>query len=96
MADENVVIVLLARVPVAGIVDFLAYEARVLPLLAEYGGVLQRRLRMADGTVELHIVRFSDPAGLDRFRQDPRRAAAAWLLERSGATTEMFSMADVG
>jgi hypothetical protein len=38
-------LVLLARIPPEGISTLAAYEDHVLPLLAERGGVLQRRLR---------------------------------------------------
>ncbi len=42
---------------------FAAYDARVLPLLAEHGGTLERRLQSADAQVELHLVSFpSDEA----------------------------------
>jgi hypothetical protein len=86
---------LVARIPVSGVADFQSYEAQVLPLLGTYGGTLQRRLRNADGTVEIHVVRFDERAGLERFRGDPGRAAAANMLERSGAAIELWEMNDV-
>jgi hypothetical protein len=67
----------------------------VLPLLPEYGGALERRLRSADGTKELHIVRFGSRADFERFRSDPRRSAAAPLLQRSGAVVKMMELHDV-
>ena len=93
MAD--LVLALIARVPAAGVADFQAYEARVLPLLPEYGGSLERRLRNADGTVEMHVLRFGSRDGLDQFRQDERRAAAIPLLQRSGAAVELLELHDV-
>ncbi len=93
MAD--LVLALIARVPAAGVSDFQAYEAHVLLLLGERGGTLERRLRNADGRVELHVLRFASRDGLDRFRQDERRAAAAPLLQRSGATVELMELQDV-
>lgn len=93
MAD--LVLALIARVPASGVSDFQAYEARVLPILGEYGGTLERRLRNADGTTEVHVLRFVSRDGLDRFRLDERRAAAAPLLQRSGATVELMELQDV-
>jgi hypothetical protein len=75
--------------------DFQAYEARVLPILGEYGGTLERRLRKADGTIELHVLRFDSRDGLERFRQDKRRIEAVPLLLRSGATVELMELQDV-
>jgi len=95
MDDGPITLVLVARVPASGVADFQAYENAVLPLLAEHGGVLERRLRGGDATVEIHVIRFPDAAALDRYRQDPRRAAQAALLERSGASMELLHMADV-
>jgi uncharacterized protein (DUF1330 family) len=91
----DLVLALIARVPAAGVSDFQAYEACVLPILAEYGGALERRLRNADGTTELHVLRFASRDGLDRFRRDERRTAAAPLLQRSGATIELMELLDV-
>ena len=86
---------MIARVPAAGVEAFQAYEDRVLPLLADYEGELQRRLRNEDGTVELHILTFPSAEHLARFRADPRRTEAAPLLAGSGATTELFELDDV-
>lgn len=81
--------VLIARVPPAGVADFHAYEALVLPLLPEHGGRLDRRVRSADGTLEVHLLVFTSAQSLAAFRADPRRAAAARLLEASGADLEL-------
>jgi hypothetical protein len=73
----------------------------VLPLLAEHGGRLERRLRSADGPdgsgddVEVHVVSFPSPEGFTAYRGDPRRAEHAHLLEASGARTELLEMQDV-
>jgi len=91
----DLVLALIARVPASGVSDFQAYEAHVLPLLAEYSGTLERRLRNTDGTVEMHVLRFTSRDGLDRFRQDKRRIEAAPLLQRSGATVELMELNDV-
>ncbi len=85
----------LLKVPPSGVTEFQAYEARVLPLIGEYGGTLQRRLRTGDGTAECHIIVFPNQDAFERFKADPRRAAATPLLIASGATAEAFEMADV-
>ncbi len=94
MAAESLLLCVTARVPAEGVALFQAYEAAVLPLLPEHGGRLERRLRSDDGTVEVHIIRFAPAAGFESFRADPRRVAVADLLARSGATTEVMTMAD--
>lgn len=91
----DLVLALIARVPPEGIAAFQAYEDAVLPLLEEHGGTLERRLRNAEGTVELHVVRFASRASLDQFRADPRRQAAAPLLQQSEAAIEVMELHDV-
>jgi len=66
-----------------------------LPLLPEFNGRLERRLRTPDGTVEMHIVSFASDADRQNYRNDPRRAAQAWLLEKSSASLELLPMANV-
>ena len=61
--QTNVVtFVLIVQIPTEGIEDFQAYEDAVLPLLPEFNGRLERRLRNQDGTVEMHIVSFASDA----------------------------------
>jgi len=91
----RVTFVLLARIPATGIEEFRAYEDAVLPLLPEFTGRLERRLRNPDGTIEMHIVSFASDADFQNYRNDPRRAAQAWLLERSSAKLELLPMANV-
>ena len=97
MADKTdiVTFVLIARLPAEGIEVFRAYEDAVLPLLSEFNGRLERRLRNADGTVEVHIVSFASDADFQNYRNDPRRMAQASLLERSSAKLELLPMANV-
>jgi hypothetical protein len=96
MSHTNLVtFVLIARIPAEGIVDFRAYEEAVLPLLPEFNGRLERRLRNQDGTVEVHIVSFASDDDFQNYRNDPRRTAQASLLEKSSATLELFPMASV-
>jgi hypothetical protein len=96
MTQSNLVtFVLIARIPAAGIEDFRAYEDAVLPLLSEFKGRLDRRLRNPDGTVEVHVVSFASDADFQNYRNDPRRMAHARLLEKSSATLELLPMANV-
>ena len=90
-----VTFVLIARIPAEGIEDFRAYEDAVLPLLPEYNGRLERRLRNPEGTIEMHIIGFASDADFQNYRNDPRRTAQAWLLERSSAKLELLPMANV-
>jgi hypothetical protein len=83
------------RIPTEDITDFCAYEDAVLPLLPEFSGRLERRLRSQDGTVEIHILSFASDADRQNYLNDPRRAAQKWLLERSSAKSESLPMADV-
>jgi hypothetical protein len=86
---------LIARIPAEGVADFRAYEDTVLPLLPEFNGRLERRLRNSDGTIEMHIVSFASEADFLNYRNDPRRTAQASLLEKSSATLELLPMANV-
>jgi antibiotic biosynthesis monooxygenase (ABM) superfamily enzyme len=90
-----VTIVLIARIPAEGIADFRAYEDAVLPLLPEYNGHLERRLRNQDGTVEMHIVSFASEADFRNYRNDPRRTTQAALLKKSSAVLERLAMTTV-
>ena len=92
---NRITFVLTARIPAEGIEDFRAYEHAILPLLPEFNGRLERRLRNRDGTVEMHIVSFASDADFQNYRNDPRRTAQAWLLEKSSAKLELLPMADV-
>src|SRR4029077_12495610 len=90
-----VTLVVIFRIPAEGVEDFRAYEAAVLPLLPEYNERVERRIRNRDGTVEMHIVSYASDADRKNYRNDPRRAAQAWLLEKSSAKLESFPMANV-
>jgi hypothetical protein len=94
--DTNIVMfVLIARIPTEGIKDFRAYEKAVLPLLPEFNGRLERRLRNQDGTTEIHIISFASDVDFQNYRNDPRRRAQAWLLEKSSAKMELLPMTNV-
>jgi hypothetical protein len=94
-APARLTYVLIARVPPDGVARFQAYEDAVLPLLGEFGGLLERRLRNDGGTIEVHIVSFVSDRNAQRFRSDPRRAALSHLFEASAASTERLAMTDV-
>lgn len=66
-----------ARLPEGRLDAFGAYENAVLPLLAEHGGRLERRLRTPDDRVEAHLVSFAGEADSAASRADPRRSRAA-------------------
>ncbi|HEY1932877.1 MAG TPA: hypothetical protein VGG99_12760 [Acetobacteraceae bacterium] len=95
MQDAGLTLLLIARIPPNGVAAFQEYEARVLPILAAHGGVLQRRLRSADQQIEVHVVWFPSAAQFDAYRNDPRRTEHAALLERSGASSELLRLDDV-
>lgn len=90
-----ITVVLIARIPTEGIGDFQAYEDAVLPLLPEFNGRLERRLRNQDGTVEMHIVSFASDVDFQNYRNDPRRTAQASLLKKSSAMLERLAMTNV-
>jgi hypothetical protein len=88
-------LVQIVRIPPDGVAAFQQFESRVLPLLPAYGAAIDRRLRSADGCIEVHVLSFPSQDALDRYRADPARVAALPLLEQSGATSELIDMADV-
>ena len=87
--------VLVARIPAEGVAAFRRYEDLVLPLLAEHGGRLERRLARDDGRVEVHIVWFPSFGAFEGYRDDPARVAHAELLARSGAAAELLELRDL-
>jgi hypothetical protein len=92
-------LLLIARIPAHGIERFRRYEDAVLPLLADHGGRLERRLRGGagdgDGETEVHVVSFASTDGFAAYRADARRAEHAHLLEASGARLEVLEVEDV-
>jgi hypothetical protein len=89
-------LVLVARIPADGVASFQRYEDAVLPLLAEHGGRLERRLRDTGGELEVHVVSFASAEGYAAYRADPRRERHAELLAASGAQVEVLEVEDVG
>ncbi len=94
-SDSKLSFVVIARIPKDGVGFFQIYEDRVLPLLKEHGGELQRRMRNEDGTIEMHVVVFHSQAALDAYRDDFRRTSQDTMLEKSGAEIELIKMDDV-
>lgn len=95
MTRQGLLLGLIARIPEDGIAAFNAYEARVLPLIVEHGGLLQRRLRTDDGGTEIHLVWFPSEAAFAAFREDPRRTRHAALMTEAGAATELLRLQEV-
>ncbi len=85
----------IVRIPSAGVDAFQRFESIVLPLLPRYGGRLDRRLRSADGRIELHVLSFPSNDALDAYRADPIRVEHLHLLAESGAEAELLELADV-
>ncbi|MER5478147.1 hypothetical protein ABT026_14400 [Streptomyces sp. NPDC002734] len=92
----TVTYLMLAWLAEGGAGAFDVYEGAVLPLLAEYGGRLERRVRTMDDRLEVHLVSFPTEDALDAYRADPRRSAAAPLLESSGAEVQLLPVRDIG
>lgn len=74
---------------------FLAYEAAVLPFLADHGGRMERRLRSLDGSLEVHLLHFATPEGVQAYLNDPRRGDSTDLWLRSGAKATVIQVEDI-
>jgi uncharacterized protein (DUF1330 family) len=90
-----VLIAMIAEIEPAGVEAFRAYEDRVLALLPRHGGRLERRVRSAAGTTEIHLVAFEDQAGYDAYIEDPERAGARALLAGVEITQRVLGVSDV-
>lgn len=86
---------LVANIPAEGVAAFAEYEAAVLPLLGDYGGRLERRLRSLDGCFETHVLTFPNTAALTAYRGDARRDALSPLVLRSGAVVQLHQVDDI-
>ena len=83
------IVTVVARIPPSGVRAFAEYEDAVLPLLGDHEAGIERRLRNADGTMEIQVLDFPHRAAYDAFLRDPRRVARRFLLEASGAQIEI-------
>ena len=79
----------------ADIERFRVYEEVVLGLLERHGGRLERRLRSDDGSSEIHLIEFADPAGYTAYLADPDRASAQRLIDGADITTRAFVVDDL-
>ena len=89
-------VVAVVDVPVADVGALQRYEDRVLPLLTRHDGALERRLRNADGTTEVHVLTFASDAAYRGYLADPERLGHRAVLE--GVPVEqrvLEGMADV-
>jgi uncharacterized protein (DUF1330 family) len=92
---ERLTLVMIADLDAAAVEQFDAYERRVLPLLARYGGRLERRLRTADGRTEVHVLSFASRDEFVAFRADPERAALQPLLDGLPLRQRVLEVSDV-
>ena len=76
----RVTVVTLVDIPRSSLGAFRAYEDRVLPLLQQHGGTVERRLRTPDGTTEVHVLSFDSDDAYRAYLADPERAAHRALL----------------
>ncbi|MBG1231269.1 hypothetical protein [Aestuariivirga litoralis] len=88
-------LVMVATIPAGGVASFGEYEGQVIPLIKDYGGTLERRLRTKDGLREMQIVTFSSMEDFEAYRGDARRLQHVHLLAASGAKNELFEMENV-
>ena len=89
-------LVQIVRIPAEGVAAFQQFESVVLPLMPNYGGKLERRLRSADGRAEVHVLSFPSQEALDAYRADAVRVEHLPLLAESGAVAELLELDDVG
>jgi hypothetical protein len=90
-----VTLVLLVDIGPGGVEAFQRYETAVLPLLGRHGGLLERRLRTADGRCEVHIVSFASRAGYEAYLADPSRAVHRALVEGVPLAQRLLEVVDV-
>jgi hypothetical protein len=74
---------------------FRRYESLVLPLLPRHGGLLERRLRTADGLTEVHVLSVPSRGAFEAYMRDPDRQQHIALKESSGAAAELLEVTDV-
>ncbi len=71
--------------------ELVAYEDRVLRLLADHGGLLLTRARaLEDGPTEVQVLEFASEQALSEFMSDPQREALSALRERAIERTEVI------
>jgi uncharacterized protein (DUF1330 family) len=73
--------------------DLIAYEDRVLPLLADHGGrVIQRARSSGEGNdpLEVHVLSFPDEDAFNAYMRDDRRVALTAQRDEAIARTEVI------
>lgn len=93
--EAAILLVAIVRIPPEGVAAFRKYEDHVLPLLSEFGGQLERRLRNIDGTLEVHLVSFLSRELFEGYKADPRRTKWAPVLENSMASIKLLQLCEV-
>jgi len=83
------------RVPREGVASFRAYEDSLASLQAEHGATMERCVRTADGTTEVHLMRFPSHEAFAAYMDDPRRSEHRRLFSASGAAMQAFEVEDV-
>jgi hypothetical protein len=84
-----VVVVVVARISPDAVEHFLAFERAVLAHLPDHGGQLDHRYCSADGTTEVHVVRFPSAEAFAAYRTDPRRDA---IPRPDGVTFDVYEL----
>ncbi len=93
---QRVTVVAVLDVPVGGVAALQRYEDLVLPLLARHDGALERRLRTADGTTEVHVLTFGSDAAYRGYLADPERLRHRAVLDDIGVQQRVLEgMVDV-
>ena len=92
---SRITMVMTVRIPKESVADFLEYEEKVLPLLAQHKGTLERRLSNDDGTIEVHILSFESEQAFEDYCYDPKRLEYTSIFDKSGAQTELMHLTDV-
>lgn len=94
-AGQRFTLLMVADIAPDDVEAFADYESVALRVMGDYSGVLERRLRSSDGTVEAHIVSFPDESTVRAFTADPRRAAARKALEGRDVVQRVETVGDV-
>lgn len=92
---QTMLMMAIIRMPQEGVASFQAYEEGVIPVQAQHGATMERRVRTADGTIEVHLMRFPSRVAFAAYMDDPRRAEHSRLFAVSGAVMEAFEVVDV-
>jgi hypothetical protein len=71
------------------------YEDAVLALMSRHGGMVERRLRTADGRTEVQVLSFADRDGYEGFLADPGRAALRAELGDVAPTARVLEVTDI-